>query len=128
MHGLYVSEMKRLLLPSLAEILAVIVGFALQHIALYSYHKKSHNYSVVHFAIAISHLAKLATLGANVNFWKVFIIAIVLQFVGLAVVQFLGWICREICKANDCNFSPIPLKIIEVLLTLTSYLADNLLS
>ena len=120
--------MRKLLLPSFAEILAVIIGFVLQHIVLLLYHKENHIYSVIHVAIAISHLAKLMAEGdANVTFGGEFVAAIFGQFGGLLLCQFLsnhgflGWICREMCKAFHWNFSPIPLKIIEVLYTLALY-------
>ena len=127
--SIYVTEIRRLLLPSLAEIFAVIVGVVLQHIVLFSYHKENHIYSVVHVAIAFSHLAKLeADRDRSFNFGGEFAVAIFGQFCGLLLCQllsnhgFFGWICREICKAFDWNFSPIPLKLIEVLLTLLPYL------
>ena len=121
--------MRRLLLPSLAEIFAVIVGAALQHIVLLSYHKENHIYSVIHVAIAFSHLAKLeADRDRSFNFGGEFVMAIFGQFCGLLLCQllsnhgFFGWICQKMCKAVNWNFSPIPLKLIEVLLALLSYL------
>ena len=121
--------MKRWLPPSFAEVLAVIVGFGLQHTVLLLYHKENHIYSVIHVAIAFSLLAKSkANRDKNIDFGEEFVMAIFGQFYCLLLCQLLsnygllGWICRKFCKANHLNFSPIPLKIIEVLFTLTSYL------
>ena len=121
--------MRRLLWPSLAETFAVIAGFFLQHAVLLLYHKENHIYSVFHVAIAFSHLAKVkAICDKNCNFCGEFALAVIVQFFGLLLCQllsnhgFFGEICRKICKANDWNFSPIPLKFIEVSLALLSYL------
>ena len=112
-------------MPSLAEILAVIAVFFSAAHRVVSYHKENHIFSIIHVAIAFSHFAKLVASGNNnCNSGGEYVMAIFGRFCGLLLCQlpsnhgFFRWLCREICKTNNWNFSPspIPLRFAKVLL------------